>query len=192
MKRLIFFGTRSVCRGNRTKKGRTQDDQLPYLRFYIFISTLSFSRFCILETERARERERENSTVKILRGRGRGKRNMVGINTGGGWKCGVSFVSENRNREEEDACRIKCSRIRVSSRPRIYRRTYYRADPLARSSCTPLHRRNFLSRERSAAFFSSAFHRRGEKKLGGMGVEKGDGGRTRAINKLRGRGRGKA
>lgn len=78
---------------------------------------------------------------------------------------------------------------RVSSRPRIYRRTYYRADPLARSGCTPLHRRNFLSRERSAVPFHPRFTAAARKSSAGWGWKKGDGGRTRAINKLRGRGR---
>lgn len=97
MKRLIFFGTGSVCRGNRTKKGRTSVPSFLHFHFYPFHFHDSSP-----ETQRGGERERgrektSRSVETVRRGKNstwtRGKRNMAGINTAAGGKCGTpSFV----------------------------------------------------------------------------------------------------
>lgn len=193
MKRLIFFGTGSVCRGNRTKKDERGTNFRTFASTFSFLS-FSFSRFQPGDRARDRERARERklhgrwkpSVVKILRGRGGGRGReiwqvLIRRRMEGNVEHRVSF--KNRGREEGDAGLnardtniadlLSCgsARDQLVCRPIIVQTSY---QPLP-----------FL-------FIRPPLHRR-EKKLGGTsgGGKKGGGGRTRAINKHRGRGRKK-
>lgn len=113
MKRLIFFGTGSVCRGNRTKKDERGTNFRTFASTFSFLP-FSFSRFQPGDRARDRERARERklhgrwkpSVVKILRGRGGGRGReiwqvLIRRRMEGNVEHRVSF--KNRGREEGDA-----------------------------------------------------------------------------------------